>query len=100
MPLYEFQCDHCNYELEVLLLINDELPFCPKCSGPMSKLMSVPGLLRVGSAAKLSNHERWLNNGYKPQGSRPLPPGVKVYDMEFGHQERELLARKSEMDNM
>lgn len=100
MPLFEFSCDKCGHQMEILLLLNDELPFCPKCSGPMTKLMSAPGLLAMGS----TNHEKWLNSSYKPQGVRPknkpLPPGVKIYDMEFGHQERELLARKSEMDNM
>lgn len=88
--------------MEVLLLLKDELPFCPKCSGPMTKLMSAPGILRIAGS---TNHEKWLEAGYRPQGVRPkkkkqLPPGVKIYDMEFGHQERELLARKSQMDNM
>lgn len=99
-PLFEFSCDKCGHEMEVLLLLNDELPFCPKCNGPMTKLMSAPGILRVQS-----NHQQWLETGYKPQGvqpqkSKPNPPGVKIYDMEFGHQERDLLARKSQMDNM
>ena len=105
MPLYDFSCDRCGQQKEVLVFFEEEMPCCDKCQGPMTKLLSAPALLKVG----ISSHEQWLSKDYQPQGRpvtrrEPLPhdmgQGIKVYDMEFGHQEREMLNRKSELDNV
>jgi len=42
VPLYEFTCESCQTDSELLLRI-DEKPECPQCgSGKMEKLLSVP----------------------------------------------------------
>ncbi len=106
MPIFDFQCDRCGLQQEVLVFHGEELPFCKECGGPMTQLPSAPALLKIRESTL---HEQWKENSYQPQGrpmvNRPPLPGdmgkdVRVYDMEFGHQERELLARKSELDNM
>ena len=42
MPIYEYQCAECGYQLEVLQKISDEpLKDCPQCGEPaMKKLVS------------------------------------------------------------
>jgi len=106
MPIYEFRCTRCGLLQEFLVLLREEMPFCKACNGPLTRLPSAPGLIRTKSE---HSHDRWVREHYQPQGHpvtrRPPLPGdlgsqVKIYDMDFGHQERELLARKSEMDNM
>ena len=105
MPLFDFGCDRCGQQKEVLVFFEEELPCCDVCQGPMTKLLSAPALLKIGGN---SSHEQWLSKQYQPQGRpvsrrEPLPhdmgQGIKVYDMEFGHQERKMLNRKSELDN-
>lgn len=42
MPLYEFVCDECNSEIE-LLIRGDEKPACTACGSPkLTKQFSVP----------------------------------------------------------
>ena len=40
MPLYEFTCDVCKREQELLLRLHDPVPHCPACTKPMRKLLS------------------------------------------------------------
>ena len=42
MPLYEYECDQCHQQAEVLVR-GSEKPTCPKCgSVKLTKLLSVP----------------------------------------------------------
>ncbi|QDU29825.1 Zinc ribbon domain protein [Anatilimnocola aggregata] len=42
MPLFDYQCQNCQTEVE-LLIRGDEKPECPEChSKKMDKLLSVP----------------------------------------------------------
>lgn len=105
MPIYEFKCDRCGQQKEVLVFFQEEMPCCGKCQGPMTKLLSAPALFKISG----SSHEQWLSKLYQLQGrpvtrreplSHDMGKGIKVYDMEFSYQEREMLDRKSELDNM
>jgi putative FmdB family regulatory protein len=41
MPIYEYQCKHCNHAFEQLQLQSDAPPqLCPKCGHNIEKLMS------------------------------------------------------------
>jgi putative FmdB family regulatory protein len=42
MPIYEYQCQSCGHQLEVLQKISDEpLTYCPECGEPtLQKLIS------------------------------------------------------------
>lgn len=49
MPLYEYACQQCSSEFE-LLLRRDEKPRCPKCdSSKLEKLLSVPAAHMAGA---------------------------------------------------
>ncbi len=41
MPIYEYHCDHCRAEVEILVR-SSETPKCPECgSSDLDKLLSV-----------------------------------------------------------
>ena len=58
MPLYDYQCEKCDAEFE-LLVFPSETPTCPSCGSEqlqrrMSRIsndMKTPGLMRAGRAA-------------------------------------------------
>lgn len=44
MPLYEYHCQNCQQDVELLLQRHDDSPVCPECgSQKMTKLLSVIG---------------------------------------------------------
>ena len=51
MPIYEYQCNACNHELEVMQKLSDpELSDCPACGQPeLKKLISAVGFGLKGS---------------------------------------------------
>ncbi len=51
MPIYEFTCDGCESDFEVLVR-GDEQPTCPSCGGvKLAKQFSVPAAHVSGSSA-------------------------------------------------
>jgi len=53
MPLYEYTCDSCRREFE-LLVRGEERPACPECGGTrLEKLLSVPVAHVGGSKSAL-----------------------------------------------
>jgi putative FmdB family regulatory protein len=51
MPIYEYVCEQCRRELE-LLVRGSEQPACPDCgSRRLAKLLSVPAAPAAGQAA-------------------------------------------------
>ncbi|NNG06468.1 MAG: zinc ribbon domain-containing protein [Desulfobacteraceae bacterium] len=40
MPIYEYNCDNCNYSFDKLVLNKDSGVHCPLCQGEVKKLMS------------------------------------------------------------
>ncbi|HET7433468.1 MAG TPA: FmdB family zinc ribbon protein [Thermoanaerobaculia bacterium] len=50
MPLYEYQCNQCNERSEILQSISEPpATHCPKCGGPVKKLVSAPAIQFKGS---------------------------------------------------
>jgi putative FmdB family regulatory protein len=51
MPIYEYTCDHCQSEFE-LLVRSSERPACPNCGGAkLAKQFSVPAAHSSGKSA-------------------------------------------------
>ncbi len=56
MPIYEYECDHCQDKFERLVFRSDEAVNCPKCdSGDVHKVMSVCGFKSGGDKGAASS---------------------------------------------
>lgn len=77
MPIYEYQCTKCRHVCEVLQKAKDKPPRkCPKCGGPVIKLISSPAIQFKGNG--------WYITDYAKKSSAPAPdkaqakPGTKA----------------------
>ena len=60
MPLYEYRCDACGHQFEVIQKFSDEpIGVCPKCgSGPVVKLLSSPAFQFKGTGWYITDYAR------------------------------------------
>ena len=59
MPLYEYQCDQCGHRFEVIQKFSDApVTVCPKCGGPVQKLLSSPAIQFKGSGWYITDYAR------------------------------------------
>ena len=59
MPLYEYQCDKCAHRFEVIQKFSDApIEVCPKCGGPVKKLLSSPAIQFKGSGWYVIDYAR------------------------------------------
>lgn len=65
MPIYEYRCENCNHELELIQKMSDApLTECPECHQPkLKKLISAAGFRLKGSG--------WYQTDFKNSGSKP-----------------------------
>ena len=57
MPIYEYLCQKCNKELEVVQKFSDEpLTTCPECGGELKKLISASSFILKGSGWYLTDY--------------------------------------------
>ena len=59
MPLYEYECETCSHRFEVIQKFSDApIAVCPKCGGPVQKLLSSPAIQFKGSGFYLTDYGR------------------------------------------
>jgi putative FmdB family regulatory protein len=59
MPLYEYQCEQCDHRFEVIRKFSDPpVEKCPKCAGPVRKLLSSPAIQFKGSGWYITDYAR------------------------------------------
>lgn len=60
MPLYEYRCESCQHQFEVIRKFSDApIAVCPKCgAGPVVKLMSSPAFQFKGSGWYITDYAR------------------------------------------
>ncbi len=57
MPIYEYQCDRCSEVFEIFHKIDDDGQVaCPKCLGPVKKLISAPNFVLKGSGFYVNDY--------------------------------------------
>ncbi len=50
MPMYEYECTKCHHRFEVIQKFSDApRTKCPKCKGPLQKLLSAPAIQFKGT---------------------------------------------------
>ena len=73
MPLYEYECDACGHRFEMIQKFSDPLDdTCPKCGGPVHKLMSSPAIQFKGSGFYITDYAKG------DKGSAPKSDGGKA----------------------
>ncbi len=66
MPLYEYECGSCGHRFEQIRKFSDPaLTECPKCGGPLRKLVSSPAIQFKGTGWYITDYAR---AGGKPAG--------------------------------
>jgi len=69
MPLYDYQCKKCRETTEVLQKTKDKpLEKCPKCGGPVAKLISSPAIQFKGNGWYITDYAK---KGAATAGARP-----------------------------
>jgi len=59
MPLYEFRCESCGHEVEIIMAFSDPLPTaCEACGGSLKKLLSAPAVQFKGPGFYLTDYGR------------------------------------------
>lgn len=67
MPLYEYECKSCNNTFELRQKFSDApASECPKCGGPVEKLISQSGFSLKGGG--------WYGDGYGDSKAAPSCP--------------------------
>jgi putative FmdB family regulatory protein len=57
VPIYEYQCQTCHHRVELIQKHSDApLTECPKCKGPMTKLLAAPALQFKGSGFYITDY--------------------------------------------
>ncbi len=57
MPIYEYQCNRCNEIFEIFHKIDEECKVaCPKCLGPVRKLISTTNFVFKGSGFYVNDY--------------------------------------------
>jgi putative FmdB family regulatory protein len=70
MPLYEYQCDNCAHRFEVIQKFSDApIEVCPKCGGPVKKLLSSPAIQFKGSGFYITDYARKGDSATSPSSS-------------------------------
>ena len=65
MPIYQYQCDQCNHELEALQKMSDDrLVDCPECGAPSLRK-------KVTAAAFKLKGTGWYETDFKNSGKKP-----------------------------
>jgi putative FmdB family regulatory protein len=59
MPLYEYRCEACGHQFEVIQKFSDDpIAVCPKCGGPVAKLLSSPAFQFKGTGWYVTDYAR------------------------------------------
>jgi putative FmdB family regulatory protein len=72
MPLYEYRCESCGHQFEVIQKFSDaHVDVCPNCkSGPVVKLLSSPAIQFKGSGFYITDYARKGEKGEQGKESK------------------------------
>lgn len=74
MPLYEYQCKKCRHVFEKIQLFSDPpLKKCPKCGGPVERLISAPAVQFKGSGWYVTDYARSASSAKEAGHDKSMP---------------------------
>jgi putative FmdB family regulatory protein len=73
MPVYEYQCTHCDKVFEIFHKIDEECKVtCPKCLRPAKKLISATNFVLKGTGFYVNDYpSKSRKEGKKAENERP-----------------------------
>jgi putative FmdB family regulatory protein len=75
MPIYGYQCTQCGHEVEVLQSFSDApLRSCPKCMGPLQKLLYPVGVIFKGSGFYTTDYKGGAGGGKRGSDGAEAKP--------------------------
>ena len=78
MPLYEYKCDKCGEEFEVMQKFSDTpLATHDKCGGPVHRLLSAPALQFKGSGFYITDYAKSGGKGSNGSAATDAPAKTK-----------------------
>jgi putative FmdB family regulatory protein len=81
LPIYEYKCEKCDHELEVIQKFSDEpVTVCPECNGKMSKKMSLSAFHLKGSGWYTTDYKKSSKSGEAPKASGEKQDGAEKAD--------------------
>jgi len=79
MPLYEYQCESCGQRFEIRQSFKDEpLTVCPRCGGPIHRLIQAPAIVFKGSGFYATDHKGGNGNGVKKDKTETTSPASET----------------------
>ena len=70
MPTYDYKCKECGYIFETFQKMSEKpLEFCPKCSGPVKRLISAAGIIFKGSGFHVTDYKKRKKTPRRSSGS-------------------------------
>ncbi len=71
MPIYEYRCLSCGYQFEEMQRISDEpIKTCPKCGGPVQRLISNTSFILKGSGWYKTDYTSYRKEEHKKSSSQ------------------------------
>lgn len=71
MPLYEYKCDACGHQFEIIQKFSDPpVERCPQCDGTVTKLISSPAIQFKGTGWYVTDYAK-RDNGSARGGDGP-----------------------------
>ena len=65
MPLHEYECDACGHRFERIQKFSDPpVEVCPKCAGPVHKLISSPAFQFKGTGWYITDYAKKDSSGH------------------------------------
>ena len=81
MPLYEYQCDACGRQFELIRKFSDPpLEKCPHCGGTVHKLFSSPAIQFKGSGFYITDYTKKEQTPASPGGESKQETASKEKD--------------------
>jgi putative FmdB family regulatory protein len=73
LPLYEYQCAKDGTFEQIQKFSDPPLTACPKCGGPIEKLLSAPAIQFKGSGWYITDYARKSSGGSEAGKDKPAP---------------------------
>lgn len=70
MPLYEYYCEECGKQVEVIQSFSGEPPLC--CGEPMHKLPTFPAKIEIKDKGRIKTHSKGYKEDYAKDYRRRL----------------------------